>query len=149
MPTEPRCKEVATEPWRRALQRCLLAVAAMYSSATVASPVLRCVIEQGGQTWQEAFRPVADPYRVEPRPIDDHFRFKAVLIGEGPSPDYVKIYVYYRNAGHYVLLQQADYFSPLPTQSDPFDALTGSVRLYSPILGHEIRYGCALREDRS
>lgn len=149
MPTEPRCKDVASDSWCRTLPHFLLAVAMAYSSAAVASPVLRCVIEQGGQTWHAAFHPAADPYRVAPLPIDDHFRFKAVLVGEGASPDYLKIYVYYRAAGQYVLLQQADYVSPQPTQSDALDALTGSVRLYSPALGHEIRYGCALREEKS
>jgi hypothetical protein len=81
--------------------------------------------------------------------INDLFRFKAVMVGDGERIDYIKLYTYYQARRQAVLLHEAKYLAPqaqAPAGAGPA-GLTGLVYLYSPLLGHEIRYSCALRED--
>ncbi len=112
-----------------------------------ATPRLRCELDQGGQLWQFEFAPTQDPYTPRPIDIGRHFRFKAVLIGNDAMVDYIKLYVYFQTARQPVLLQQLTYQAPqMQTEEAGPHALTGTVDVYSPYLGRQLRFGCALRE---
>lgn len=111
-----------------------------------AAPRLECRLEHGGTTYTVQASAVTDPYTVAPQPVGDRFRFKAVMVGEGGRVDYVKLYAYYQGARQPVLLQQAEYRAPAVTSGQDPLALTGKQRLYSPDLGRELSYGCALVE---
>ena len=79
--------------------------------------------------------------------INDRFRFKAVMVGEGQRIDYIKLYTYYQGKRQAILFHEAKYLAPqVQAGTDPA-GLTGIVYLYSPMLGHELRYSCALREN--
>lgn len=132
------------------LPRCALAVASLTlgcASATAeAAPRLSCEILQGGSTQTLQVDPVSDPYTVKAININDRFRFKAVMVGNADQVDYIKLYAYAWSSGKAVLLHQVRYLSPTPqTQGSPH-ALTGLHAIYSPELGREMQYGCALRK---
>ena len=111
-----------------------------------ASPHLHCQLDYGGQTQVLDIRPQTDPYAARPVSIGDHFRFKAVAIGDDSRVDYVKIHVHYLTPRQPMLLQHATYLAPAPTAATDDRTLTGDQRLYSPDLGRELDYRCALRE---
>lgn len=117
--------------------------------SAVAAPRLSCEILQGGNTLKLQFEPVADPYVVKAIDIHERFRFKAVMIGNEQKVDYIKLYAYYLSAGQAVLLHEAKYLSPVPQTNALPDSLTGRQYLYSPALGREMQYSCALLEVAS
>lgn len=133
---------------RRSTRPALLAVLLTLAAGAGAAPRLNCQIDQGGDTWRLEFSPVADPYRVTATDINGNFRFKAVVVGDPTHVDYVKIYTYYQTARQAVLLHEARYAAPVvtPASASPA-ALTGYQYVYSPRLGRELRYGCALVES--
>jgi hypothetical protein len=45
-----------------------------------------------------------------------------------------------------MLLQHVKFVAPVAQGQPTPDALTGRVALYSPFLGKELQYGCALHE---
>jgi len=61
----------------------------------------------------------------------------------------IKIYIYYETDREPVLLQEVKYTAPFAyasaAQQAPY-SLTGLNYLYSPPLGRELQYGCALVE---
>lgn len=88
---------------------------------------------------------MSDPYTVKSVDINGVFRFKAVFIGSEQHIDYIKLYVYYHQAkSQWVLLQQAKYTPPFSQATEPSVSLTGTNYLYSPQLGRELQYSCAL-----
>lgn len=98
------------------------------------------------------FAPVVDPYAVKAIDINERFRFKAVMVGSEHKVDYIKLYAYDLSSGQAALLHEAKYLSPVPQKnaiSNTLDTLTGQHYLYSPALGHEMQYGCALLEVTS
>lgn len=116
-------------------------------STLFAAPLLlRCEINQGGETQVLDFAPGTDPYGVEGRDINGKFRFKAVFIGDEEDIEYIKIYTYYREQHQLVLLHEARYMPPFEPDQSSFAALTGENYLYSPSLEQELQYGCALLE---
>jgi hypothetical protein len=127
----------------------MLAIAAALAAPAdaAAAPRLHCHIEQGGTVQDLQFGVVSDPYTVPSIAINNRFRFKAVMVGEGQQVAYIKLYTYYQTKRQAVLLQEAKYLAPqVQAGADPA-GLTGIVYLYSPLLGREIQYGCALREE--
>ncbi|MFO1206233.1 MAG: hypothetical protein U1E63_10980 [Burkholderiales bacterium] len=110
-------------------------------------PRLRCHVEYADNSQVLEFAPVADPYRVKAVDIGERFRFKAVVVGDERHVDYIKLYTYYRNERQAVLLHEAEYQAPEVARSTAPAALTGTQRLYSPLLGRELSYGCTLIED--
>ena len=116
------------------------------STASVASPLLRCEISQGGETYIVDFLPRADPYTVEAKNINGKFRFKAIVLGNGQLVESVKIYTYYQEEHQMVLLHEARYMPPFSQSPSSSAALTGVNYLYSPRLEQELQYGCALLE---
>jgi hypothetical protein len=120
---------------------CLLPVSAR------AAPLLRCQIDQGGDTRVLDFAPVADPYTVAPVDINGRFRFKAVVIGDARHVEYIKLYIYATNPRHPMLLHQSTWLAPASSHDAGPSALTGVNHVYSPQLERELVYGCALREQ--
>ena len=105
-----------------------------------------CHIEQDDTSQYLQFDTTSNPYTAPSIAINDSFRFKAVMMGDGKHVDYIKLYTYYQAKRQTVLLHEVKYLAPqVQTGTDPA-ALTGIVYLYSPLLGREMRYGCALRE---
>ncbi len=117
----------------------------MPATAT-AAPRLRCHIEQGGTSQVLEFAPVADPYSVPAISINGRFRFKAVVIGDARSVQYINLYTYYQTERRLLLLHEAKYQAPTIQANPARDALTGGNYLYSPGREREFQYGCALLE---
>jgi hypothetical protein len=131
---------------------CIVAACLLPLTAN-ASPLLRCQIDQGGDTKVLDFAPVADPYTVAAIDINGRFRFKAVVIGDARHVEYVKLYVYAPTDRQPILLHQATYLAPVASPNIVPDArpsaLTGINYVYAPRLERELRYGCALLETAS
>lgn len=123
--------------------RTLLAAALLFAATVQAAPLLRCQVSYSGETRTLEAAPVSDPYSVEAWDIGGRFRFKAVVIGDDRRIDYIKLYAYYQAERQPVLLHQAKYLPPFAASDAPY-ALTGLNYLYSPDLGRELQYGCAL-----
>lgn len=116
------------------------------STASAASPLLRCEISQGGEAYIVDFLPRTDPYTVEAKNINGKFRFKAIVLGNEKLVESVKIYTYYQEQHQMVLLHEARYMPPFSQSPSSSVALTGVNYLYSPRLEEELQYGCALLE---
>lgn len=133
--------------WPHAAGTLILLAAALAADGAAAAPRLHCHIEQGGKVQDLLFAPVSDPYSVASVAIDNRFRFKAVVVGDAQQITYIKLYTYYTTRRQPMLLQESKYLAPqVQAGADPA-GLTGIVYLYSPLLGREMQYGCALRED--
>ena len=66
-----------------------------------------------------------------------------------PAPtaiESVNLYVYYNTRRQPMVMQHTQYLQPLPLRNPAPDALTGRVAVYSPLLGKELQYHCALAE---
>lgn len=111
-----------------------------------ASPVLRCHFEVNAEQFEHSFTPVQDPYTVRSIDLANRFRFKAVVLGDSAQVTLVNLYVSYQTQRQPMLLQHAKYVAPQAQPQPVPDALTGRVALYSPFLGKELVYGCALHE---
>lgn len=125
----------------------MLLAALAASAEAVAAPRLHCHVDQADMSQDLQFGVVGDPYTVPSIAIGKRFRFKAVMVGDGQRIDYIKLYTYYMARGEAVLLHEAKYLAPQAQAGADAAALTGLVYLYSPSLGRELRYGCALREE--
>lgn len=112
----------------------------------VASPLLRCTIEQGGKILLHEAIPVQDPYAVASIDINGRFRFKAVVVGDAGSVEYVKVYAYDSPKRQPVLIQYAKYLQPKVQQGPDATGLTGVQVVYSPRLGRDMQYQCTLQE---
>jgi hypothetical protein len=108
---------------------------------------LRCHIEVNGETTLYVVEPTQDPYGAQSLDIAERFRFKAVVLGQGDEIELVNIYVYYQTRRQPMVLQHAKHLKPLALQSPDSGALTGRVALYSPVLGKELAYQCALHKE--
>jgi len=122
-----------------------------------AQPLLQCEVTYAGTTHIYKATVQTDPgsdinsdtghaYTREAMDIGGRFRFKAVLLGTKQQLDTIKIYAYYETHRQPVLLQEVRYKAPFTLSTSPF-GLTGQNFLYSPPLGRELQYGCALLEE--
>ena len=119
-------------------------VGCLAAAQCVATPLLRCVVDQGGIARSYEFTPGTDPYSVPAIDINGRFRFKAVVVGNEQAVDYVKLYVYEQRLRQPVMLHQGTYRVPVP-QFEPHEAaLTGVQVVYASVLERELRYWCAL-----
>lgn len=118
----------------------------LFPAGVSAEPRLRCQVIQGGEVRTLEFVPVKDPYNVEAIDIGRSFRFKVVVIGDVQQIEYIKIYTYYQSTRQSVLVHVAKYLMPSSEVAPSPDALTGVNYLYSPVLGRELQYSCALFE---
>lgn len=117
-----------------------------FTLGAMASPVLRCNFEVNAEHYQHAFMPVSDPYTVQSVDLGGRFRFKAVVLGDAQQVALINLYVSYQTERQPMLMQHLKFIKPVAlTQPSP-DALTGRVALYSPFLGKELQYSCALHE---
>lgn len=113
---------------------------------SLATPLLRCKIDQGGVTQVLELAPVNDPYTVKAIDINGRFRFKAVVVGDARLVEYIKLYIFDNPKRQPVLLHEAKYMAPVAQLSPLPAALTGVNYVYSPRLERELQYECALLE---
>jgi hypothetical protein len=116
-----------------------------------ASPELQCTFEVNSETHYRAFSLAADPYTVAAVPVGNRFRVKAIVLaavpGQADTPvESVNLYVYYNTRRQPMVMQHLQFLQPIPLRNPLPDALTGRVSLYSPLLGKELQYRCALAE---
>jgi hypothetical protein len=121
-------------------------LAAFFPFAVQAFPQLRCHFEVNAEHFEHSFTPVSDPYTVSSVNLADRFRFKAVVLGNDTRVDLINLYVFYQTERQPMILQHAKYVSPQAQLAPTANALTGRLALYSPFLGKELLYGCALHE---
>ena len=107
-----------------------------------AAPLLRCGLTYAGSTQTLEARPVSDPYLVESVDVGGRFRFKAVVVGSGAQPQFVKLYAYLDTKRQPVLVQQATYLPPFIMGQ----SLTGRQYLYAGPVERELQYECHLTE---
>jgi len=112
----------------------------------VAAPVLRCQFEVNANIIQHEFTPVADPYTAESIDLDGRFRFKAVMLADSQRVSLINLYVFYQTRRQPMIMQHTKFVEPVAQREPPPHALTGQVALYSPFLGKELKYACALLE---
>lgn len=122
-----------------------LALGCAMSSAW-ASPVLRCQFEVNAQTYQHDFTAVADPYKAESVDLGGRFRFKAVMLADAQRVSLLNLYVFYQTRRQPMIMQHTKFVEPTPMRDPAPHALTGQVAVYSPFLGKELQYACALHE---
>jgi hypothetical protein len=108
---------------------------------------LHCAIEVNGEVHRHVFRPTTDPYTAQSIDIGERFRFKAVVLGQGDDIELVNIYAYYQTRRQPMLMQHVKHLKPTPRINPATDTLTGKVALYSPVLGKELAYQCALHKE--
>ncbi len=115
-------------------------------SVVAARSELRCHFEVNAERFEHSFNPVSDPYTVTSVNLADRFRFKAVVLGDDTRVDLINLYVFYQTERQPMILQHTKYVAPQAQSAPAANALTGRVALYSPFLGKELLYGCALHE---
>ena len=129
------------------------------SAPLSAQPLLRCEISYAGTTHiltatihndpdSDANSDTGGAYINEAMDVGGRFRFKAILLGSKEHLDTIKLYAYYETHRQPVLLQEVRYVAPFTVSTTPY-GLTGLNYLYSPPLGRELQYGCALLEENS
>ncbi|MEI7516028.1 MAG: hypothetical protein WCK81_11625 [Betaproteobacteria bacterium] len=136
---------------------------ALLPCAAQASAQLQCTFEVNSETHHTVHGLTTDPYTVVAVPIGNRFRFKAILLAAAPAEaaeaprdevlaapatalESVNIYVYYNTRRQAMVMQHLQYRQPVAQRNPAPDALTGRVALYSPLLGKELQYQCALAE---
>ena len=112
----------------------------------LASPLLRCQFEVNAEAQQHAFVPTRDPYPVTSIDLNQRFRFKAVVLGDEQQVALINLYVYHQTHRQPMLMQHVKFVAPVAQVSPAPDALTGQMAVYSPFLGKELQYSCALHE---
>jgi hypothetical protein len=119
----------------------------------LATPQLLCSFDVNSETHHKTFGVVTDPYTTEAVSIGNRFRFKAILLAAGQdaggtsSLESINLYVYYNTRRQPMILQHTRFLQPVAQTAPQPDALTGRVSLYSPLLGKELQYQCALSES--
>jgi hypothetical protein len=121
-------------------------IVALGSATTLATPLLRCKIDQGGSTQVLEFASEDAPYTAKAIDINGRFRFKAVVVGDTRQIEYIKLYTYDFPKRQPVLLHEAKYMAPIARPNPQPASLTGVNYVYSPRLERELQYECALLE---
>jgi len=136
-----------------ALQAAMLTLALLACPlAALAAPQLQCSFDVNSETHHKTFGVVNDPYTTPAVPIGNRFRFKAILLAAGPEAggaanlESINLYVYYNTRRQPMVMQHTRFLQPVAQTTPKPDALTGRVSLYSPLLGKELQYQCALAE---
>jgi hypothetical protein len=122
---------------------------ALLALGASAAPVLRCNFEVNAEAYQHSFVPTADPYGATSVDLGGRFRFKAVVLGDAQQVSLINLYVSYQTQRQPMLMQHLKFVAPAAHSQPAPDALTGRVALYSPFLGKELQYSCALHEVQS
>ncbi len=113
------------------------------------SPELVCQIRYASETRMLQQSATTDPYSAATVDFDNHFRFRAVVLG---SPDRignitVTVYELAKEAPP-VIIHQVRYQAPF-NMNNEIPTLTGWNHVYANYLGRELRYGCALKAGQS
>ena len=141
----------AQRPLQTAATALVLALLACPLPA-LAAPQLQCSFDVNSETHHKTFGVVTDPYTAEAVPIGNRFRFKAIVLAaeppaaNGSSLESINLYVYYNTRRQPMIMQHTRFLQPVAQTAPQPDALTGRVSLYSPLLGKELQYQCALAE---
>ena len=131
--------------WRR-VWAALCVFGAVVPMAAQAVPLLKCHFEVNASRSEHSFSPTHDPYAVRSVDLENRFRFKAVVLGNDTQVESINLYVSYQTERQPMVLQHVKFAAPVALKQPTPDALTGRVALYSPFLGKELLYGCALHE---
>ena len=131
--------------WQSGFGTAWLALLVSVFAPSVAAE-LHCDIEVNGEVSHHVFAPTLDPYTAKSIDIGERFRFKAVALGQGDDIELVNIYAYYQTRRQPMLMQHVKHLHPMALDGPKPDALTGKVALYSPVLGKELAYQCALHK---
>jgi hypothetical protein len=118
----------------------------MVPTTVQATPLLKCHFEVNAERSEQTFTPTMDPYTVGSVNLANRFRFKAIVLGNDTRVTSIHLYVSYQTERQPMLLQHAKFVAPQALEQPTPDALTGRVAVYSPFLGKELQYGCALHE---
>lgn len=111
-----------------------------------ASPLLQCHVTYAGSTQVVEARPVSDPYPVPSVDIGGRFRFKAVMMGQGPQVTSIALYAYLDTARQPVLIHHALHLPPYPASPNGIPMpLTGRQHLYAGPVERELIYFCTLQ----
>jgi len=136
-----------------ALQAVMLTLALLACPLpALATPQLQCSFDVNSETHHKTFGVVTNPYTTPAVPIGNRFRFKAIVLAAGPdaegafSLESINLYVYYNTRRQPMIMQHTRFLQPVAQTAPQPDALTGRVSLYSPLLGKELQYQCALAE---
>lgn len=139
--------------WRRPQAVVVVALPLLLGSlSALAAPQLQCSFDVNSETHHKTFGVVTDPYTTEAVPIGNRFRFKAIVLAGQPQAggaatlESINLYVYYNTRRQPMILQHTRFLQPVAQAAPQADALTGRVSLYSPLLGKELQYQCALAE---
>lgn len=116
---------------------------AVCTTALHATPLLRCELTYAGSTQTLEATPVDDPYPVASVDVGGRFYFKAVVVGRGAQPEYIKTYAYLDTRTQPVLVQQVTYLPPFPV-SPGGQRLTGTQFVYAGPVERELQYTCVL-----
>lgn len=138
---------------------CLAALSlALLPCVAQASAQLQCTFDVNSETHHTVHKLATDPYTVAAVPIGNRFRFKAIVLAAAQDDasgaaqaapaaiESVNLYFYYNTRRQPMVMQHTQYLQPVPLRNPAPDALTGRVALYSPLLGKELQYHCALVE---
>lgn len=121
--------------------------AAWVSTPAWAAPQLHCEVRYASQTVPVDASPTDEPLRVPSVALDQRFAFKAVVRGTAERIAHISLSTYDLEAeGAPALVHQQRLSPPFATGSE-VPALTGWQHVYSSVLGRELVYGCALRQD--
>lgn len=113
------------------------------STPAHSGPSLRCELTYAGATQTLEASAVDDPYPVPSVDVGGRFRFKAVMVGHGAQPDYIKTYAYLDTSTQPVLVQQVSYYPPF-TPAPQGQRLTGKQFVYAGPVEREFQYECVL-----
>lgn len=117
------------------------------------APELLCVLRMAGHTQQVRAPAVSDPHTVQGVAVKERFRFRAVLQPASPdAPSRAAVTVTdVESEPDPVVLQHVSWTLPAARPTDVLTAgaawaptLSGWQRVYSPYLGRELTWGCAL-----
>ncbi|WP_245932826.1 CapA family protein [Aquabacterium olei] len=147
----------ASRPRRPILALALVMWAGIAHSAAAepgpsALPELLCALRVAGHTQLVRSALTADPYAPRAADVRGRFRFKAVLLGDGVQAAHATVTVTDTEAEEGpAVLQQVSWPAAatgtggLLTEVDAWaPRLSGWQRVYSPYLGRELTWGCAL-----
>lgn len=131
--------------WALAVAVALAGVCA--TAVASAAEHVHCEVRYASQTVQVDARPTDEPLRVPSVNIDQRFAFKAVARGTPGHITQISLYAYDLEAeGAPALVHQQRLSAPFATGTE-VPALTGWQHVHSSVLGRELVYGCALRQD--
>jgi hypothetical protein len=106
---------------------------------------VECTLKYAVTTSRVEVRATTKPYEVAALPVGERFSFKAVLRHVPHEKDALNLYVYDRERGGELLLQEVKYTAPFPGSSANAEfGFTGHQFVYSPS-GREFEYWCAFK----